>query len=329
MSWKRRIGAGLGVVAGLLAAAAAWAWVTKPWAIPLEVLDPGPTGVRVNEAGVIGNYYPAEGAVRGPAVLIFGGSEGGLGPDVTRHARALQSAGYSALHLAWWRPPTASPKLENIPIERFETALRWLGARPEVDPKRLAVFGWSRGSEPAQMLAVHHPEIRAVVLGTPANALFPGFDWDAPWSAKESAWTYRGKALPAVRAADFKVKRTPASHEAAGILNALAKRPEAEIPIERIAAPVLMICGEADRVWRACPMARLGQARAKAHGKHDVTILAYKDAGHYVYGAPVARTDPAYATRDRLGGTVEATNAGLADSWAQTKAFLATALAGS
>ena len=67
---------------------------------PAEIVNAGPGGQRVNTADVFGNYFPAEADVPQPAILVLGGSEGGLATDVTRQARALQQNGYNALHLA-------------------------------------------------------------------------------------------------------------------------------------------------------------------------------------------------------------------------------------
>ena len=67
----------------------------------------------------------------------------------------------------------------------------------------------------------------------------------------------------------------------------------------------------------------LGRLWTAPPGMLFSSVISY----HYVYGAPPAKADPAYATRDQLGGTVEATNAGLADSWQKTTVFLAKALA--
>jgi uncharacterized protein len=175
-----------------------WAAVKKPWILPIQMTEPGAAGVRIEVNGVIGNYYPATNDERGPAVLIFGGSEGGLSLTVTRHAQALQKAGYSTFHFAWWRAPGQAQRIENIPIESFEKALDWLKGQKSVDPARVAVFGWSRGSEAAQLLAIRHPEIRAVVLGMAANAVWPGFDWNFFARQPAFAWTSEGKPYPAI-----------------------------------------------------------------------------------------------------------------------------------
>jgi uncharacterized protein len=71
---------------------------------PIEVSEPGPTGVRVDEAGLFGNYYPADGEGPHPGILLIGGSEGGLGRGVTWLWR------YSAKASACFSLPTSAPR---------------------------------------------------------------------------------------------------------------------------------------------------------------------------------------------------------------------------
>ena len=56
------------LVIGAIAAAALW--VTKPWAPDVEVVDPGPGGVRVSADGLLGNYYAADETRPSPMVLV-------------------------------------------------------------------------------------------------------------------------------------------------------------------------------------------------------------------------------------------------------------------
>ena len=57
------------------------------------------------------------------------GSVGGLAIEMNNAAKALQSEGFSALHLSYFRGPGQYPRLELIPLEYFSTALAWLKRR--------------------------------------------------------------------------------------------------------------------------------------------------------------------------------------------------------
>jgi uncharacterized protein len=84
----------------------------------------------------------------------------------------------------------------------------------------------------------------------------------------------------------------------------------------------MLVCGEADTLWPACPMARQIVARSTASSGPPVTVLAYRDAGHCLFGPPISRDHP---FDDRLGdngGSADGNAAALADSWPQVTAFL-------
>lgn len=326
LGWKRKVGIGFAGLFLVLGAIAGWAYHAKPWAPAIEMVTPTSEGIRINENGLIGNYYPAKGEGRHPGILIFGGSEGGLGSEVTRHAKAMQAEGYSTFHLSFFRAPGQSPTLESIPLELFQSGLDWLRTRPGIDSARIGIMGWSRGTEAAQLIAMRNPDVKAVVLGMPSNAVWPGLDWNSPWNSLGSPWTHGDKPVPYIPADDVAFFRNPSSTDALrAIIKAQSKWPLAIIPIELINARVLLICGEDDSVWASCPMARLIEERARKTGS-NVTLLAYASAGHLGYGAPVEKSNPAYGKLSFLGGTVDGANAALVDGLARTKSFLAETL---
>jgi hypothetical protein len=76
-------------------------------------------------AGFYGQFWkPAAGTAPRPAVLVFGGSEGGL--DDQMFGAALASAGYPTLDIAYFGEPGLPSTLKDIPLEYFARALRWL-----------------------------------------------------------------------------------------------------------------------------------------------------------------------------------------------------------
>lgn len=325
MGWGKKLGCGCGGLLVLLIVAAAAIWIWKPWAqiVPLEMVEPtAEQGQRVDTGDVLGNYYPADGANGGPGILLIGGSEGGLGDEMTRLALALQADGFSVLHQSYWRAPGQPDKLEGIPLETFQRGLSWLRARPEVDSSRMAMMGWSRGSEAAQLMAIRDSSIKAIVLGMPGNAVWPGFTWDTPWEQFGSPWTWRGEDLEYLDMSGVQLFGRDADAINKDLTRLQKEQPDAVIPIEEVGVPVLMICGEKDNVWQSCPMGRQIEERAEAEGKEDVTLLAYTDAGHYGYGAPVGEDDADFENLGRLGGSPEGNAEALRESYRETVRFL-------
>jgi dienelactone hydrolase len=327
MRWKRVLKiAGL-IVLGLLVITALWLVIAKPWQPPIEVADPGPSGRRVAEAGLLANYYEGKGRGPRPAILMLGGSEGGLSARGSMVARHHAERGYSTLQLSYFRAPGQPTKLENIPLEYFDKALAWLRSQPMVDDSRMAVIGGSKGAEAALLIASRHPELKAVVAAMPSGVVWSGVDWN--FGRVGSSWSELGRPLPYLPIGKFDWSRV-GQHGLVTMYNdglaALPRRPEAIIPIERASAPILLICGEEDRMWPSCPMARLIQARAKRHGRPEVVLLAYRDAGHAVHGMPRPRSDPNFANLGKNGGSAEGNNNARQDNWPRMLAFLDEAI---
>lgn len=325
MGWKRKTGIGCGAVVLLLAAAAGTIFYLKPWVPALVIAEPGPTGRRVTSGGLLANYFPGRGLGRHPAILILGGSEGGLGNSTKRNALALQAEGFSVLQLSFYRAPGEPHNLELVPLETFSAGLAWLRRQPAVDPDRVGIVGGSKGAEAALLVATRHPELRAVVAGMPSSVVWEGLSWEDS-GRFGSSWSERGRPVDYLPNGGWQW-----TFDVSGIyrtaLENLPRHPGAAIPIERSSAPVLLICGEADALWPSCPMARQLQLRARQYSRPELTVLAYPDAGHGVFGPPLAETDPAFDRLDGLGGTDQGNNRARRDGWPRVIAFLKSALA--
>jgi dienelactone hydrolase len=188
------------------------------------------TRLSLSRDGVHGTLYEPAGGARHPAVLLFGGSEGGESMDLP--ARMLAAHGYPALSIAYFGVAGLPRQLSGVPVEYGGKALRYLAARPDVDPHRIAVLGASRGGEYAELLGVHYPDlVHGVVALTPANVAVVGLGPD-----HGPAWTWHGKPVPFTR--QFNDPHP-------------TDDPAAVIPVERIAGPVLATCAGQDYVWNS------------------------------------------------------------------------------
>jgi dienelactone hydrolase len=105
-------------------------------------------------------------------------------------------------------------------------------------------------------------------------------------------------------------------------LQKVAEYPEAIIPVERTAAPILLICGDADTVWPSCEMSEMIKARLLQKGKAAPVLLRYPQAGHGVFGPALPPGSRSARTWSMLGGTESANMAARQDSWPKTIEFL-------
>jgi dienelactone hydrolase len=264
----------------------------------------------VNVNGLIGMFYeppepprPAAAAgrpthananERHPAVLVLGGSGGGI-PPASGPAGGLASRGYAVLALAYFGVDGLPSVLSNIPLEYFGTALQWMAAQPSVDPARIGVLGASRGAELALLLGAGYPGIHTVIAYMPSNVVWRG----CCDMSTTVAWTVGGRA----------VART-------------------EIPVEKIQGAVLLISGKDDGVWESAPMAEKIVARLKQnHFTYRVESLTYDHAGHAI-GRPYASTmnlsrrHPISGREMHFGGTPSGTAKAREDSWHHLLEFI-------
>jgi len=211
-------------------------------------------------------FTPPPGHANKAAVLVFGGSEGG--DALTPLARALAAQGHPSLSIAYFHAPGLPRHLVKIPLEYFAHALRWLAHRPGIG--RVVVLSASRGTEAAQLLALHYPRlVDGLALGSPSavvNAGIAGGLGTSGRRADSSAWTYRGKQIPFDSLSSLPPEGDPSV-----------------IPVEHISAPILLVCGTDDYVWPSCAFSdaiikRLDVNRVSY--RHE--LLRYPDAGHFV-----------------------------------------------
>jgi dienelactone hydrolase len=298
-------------------------------------LDPDVRMVQVRDDGLVGAFYRPGTRPPWPAVLVVGGSSPGI---FGLPAVMFASEGIAALALGYFGIPGVPRTFERIPLEYFGRALAWLARQPDVRPDSTGVVGFSRGGELALLLASTYPEIRAAISFVGSGLVYGGVV--AIGAEPVAGWTRDGVDLPfagfvpsAVRMDAPPVALAPGFLAALDDVDAVAA---AEIPVERINGPVLLISGTDDAVWPATTLSEFAVRRLRAHGHpHAVEHLIYERAGHVigppVPGMPFTMTHavhPIIGLDFAFGGTVEANAAASADAWPRAVRFLEGALVG-
>lgn len=303
-------------------------------------LDTGLTWESVDHAGLVAEVFrPADAAAPLPAVLVIGGSEGGIGSAQFGAAR-VAGFGYTAMALAYFDAPGLPTDLEEIPLEYFGEAIAALAARPDVDPARIAVMGGSRGGEAALMIGARFPQVKAVVATVPS-----GYRWASVYDPTVAAWSFEGAPLPFVPSSpnaqpgiEILEDGTTAYRTTPTFLTDIAdatleELEQATIGVDAIAGPVLMLAGADDGIWPSCAMAEHAMNRLEQSGHdaiHDDELHCYPDAGH-VGPSPGWPTADSYATNLGAytfvsGGTPSGNHDAMRAGYEAVRGFLARAL---
>lgn len=326
MRKRSKIGLGCLAIIVLLVAAAAWFWFSRE-PRPIVVAAPGAGGERVMLGDAPANFYAPAGDGPHPAILLLGGSEGGLKETRNVHARRLAAEGYAVLYPGYFETDEGNRGFEMVPLETFDAALAWLRARPNVDPERIGVIGHSKGAEAALLLASTRPGIRAVVAAMPSDVVWQGFDFQSMDMSKlSSSWSQGGEPVPFVPyvlPAWYEwITGTALSDMFRASWQAAGDYPRAAIPLRQASAPILLICAGQDLVWPSCDMARAAQERLADSNRTAPTLLAYPDAGHWAFGAVEGLHESDAGLLGKMGGTAETDMAARRDQWPKILAFL-------
>ncbi|MGD2132758.1 MAG: acyl-CoA thioester hydrolase/BAAT C-terminal domain-containing protein [Maricaulaceae bacterium] len=279
---------------------------------------------EVRENGLVGNYFaPAADGPR-PALLVLGGSEGGLG-GATQLGYWFASHGYAVLSLAYFGTEDLPNQLENIPLEYFRAGVDWLAAQEGVDSERLGVYGISKGGEAALLIASRDERLRAVGAGVPSHAAWQSIN-TSNFFATRSSWTKNGEPVPfQTYALNFNFTNIRGFYE--GVFEGRSAVPEAVIPVEAINGPVLVISGGQDRIWPSDRMSELVLERLGAEDfTHAATHLHYADAGHEAAFPLRLESVENLADPSAAGGSAAANAAARLDMWPRLSCFFDAAL---
>jgi dienelactone hydrolase len=284
--------------------------------LTLRKRAPGISATEIREP-FVGAFYAPYGAKKLPGVVVLGGSEGGIPRD---RAALIASHGYAALALGYFGVESLPQELERIPLEYVDGAIRWLRRQPAVDAQRIAIIGGSKGAELALLTASRNPAVGAVIAIAPSSVTFQSITGGR---ANTSSWSAGGKDVP--YAPYMPSEKFLQTRQLGDLYEAslAAAPPAAEIPVEKIRGPILLLAGKDDTLWPSAAMAERIAERARRHGfRHPVKMSLFQDAGHHIGRQPMNPTTDSV----RLGGTAQGIAAAQVAAWDQIVEFLRATL---
>jgi esterase/lipase len=274
---------------------------------------------------------------RNKTVLMLGGSDGQM-ESLALIAGPLASRGFNVLTVPYFGKPGLPEKLEEVPLEYFESIFDWIESNEITKTQEIYLHGTSKGGELALLLASRYPRIKKVVAVSPHIYCFQALD--GMMSGKNvSSWSYQNKSLPFIPVDNDIFFTDCQSDIDKGIpfgfastykksLNKAKNRQEARIKVENSEADLLLIAGEKDNIWNSHDGCReIFQILESCGYRHHVEFLSYKNMGHPL---PIPYVIPISYTLDlpmnegvfSSGGTVEGNVEGQYESFTRTISFL-------
>jgi acetyl esterase/lipase len=186
--------------------------------------------------------------------------------------------------LRWFGGEGQSPGLCEVPLETFVSAIDELCQR---GCKHIAIIGTSKGAEAALLVAAHDDRVEVVVAISPTSVVWgnigPGHDGIA-WPER-SSWTWKNEPFAFVPADPSWVKQyRDGLVSYRGLFEHCLTRfasyiPAATIPVEQIAANIVLIAAGSDALWPSEAFARSILQRRQMFGK-NAKLVYDADAGH-------------------------------------------------
>lgn len=228
------------------------------------------TDLRVE--GLVATLFAPSPIKQGPAVIVLGGSGGGLGWS-HQVAAVLASHGCTTIAIAYfdWQGQDNLPnQLVEIPVECIGKAISQLSLFRS-DLSNLAIIGYSKGAELALLAAAIYSKINRVIAYVPSSVVWHGFQMRG--NAQRSSWSYQGQPIPFLSFVD-------GYFDEAGWQDK-ERVDRTSISIEKINGKIFLISASNDGVWPSTKMAEMILQRARSKKQQqECKHLRLDGAGH-------------------------------------------------
>ena len=217
-----------------------------------------------------------------PLIVAFGGAEGAIDwhrNHMKTKRDSLIQKGYAILAIGYFNAEGTPRDLDRTSLDAISDTIMSIAKNLKIDESRIALIGGSRGGELVLNLASRFNHFNAVIAMSTSNVSFPAITW----SANTSSWTYKNKEVSYVPAELNTI--SPALKGDLYTAHSLMLEDEeavkkAEIQVENINGPILILSGKDDDQWPATTMSnriieRLKENNFKFYKEHIIL-----DGGH-------------------------------------------------
>ncbi len=202
------------------------------------------------------HLYLSDGAKQ-PLIVAFGGGSGGN--DWERNylkdkRDSLLAHGFAVLAIGYFKTENSPGSLDRISLNAIaDTILNIARRTPQLDTARILLMGASKGGELVLNLASRYSCFKGVIALSTSHVSFPAITI----SANTSSWMYDNQEVTYVTA-PFKTIWPALKGDLLGAFsimledtNAVA---QAEIDVEKINGPILILSADQDDQWPAKKM---------------------------------------------------------------------------
>lgn len=270
----------------------------------------------INDNGFQANYFVKKDTEKKASIVIIGGGQWG-----DYWGQQFADRGFVGLSLPY-TGREGLPKLpEEINLEYFENALKWLKKQSEVDPNKIIVMGASRNAELSLIIASVFPElVNGVIAYAPGSVSWSNTVLPYNSNDLKPSWRYQGADIPYIpmdKIAGNESNRIETLEYWKSGLTKTEYITQATIRVEKINGPILLFSGLDDMVWPSSLMADMIEQRIKENNfKYSFQNIKYKEAGHLISSNPESNSDYRTGTINidgkdyefEFGGTPEGDN---------------------
>ena len=250
------------------------------------ILFNGIKPVLIKDVGFRASFFAKKTTKDKATIVLVGGGDWGA-----YWGQELAKANYVSLSLPYHREKGLPALPEEIPLEYFEKAFRWLKNQPQVNPNKIIVMGASRNAELALILASYYPElVEGVIAYSPSSVSWSNTVLPFNSDLMKPSWTFENKPIPYIpmdklQGGNQEMIET-LNYWKQGLTDTVAVK-KASIQVEKINGSILLFSGLDDNVWPSAMMSDQIEARLKNSSfKYEIQNIQYKNAGHLISGNP-------------------------------------------
>lgn len=234
-----------------------------------------------NHGKIDTHLYLSDGAKQ-PLIVAFGGGSGGN--DWERNylkdkRDSLLAHGFAVLAIGYFKTENSPSSLDRISLNAIADTILSIARRtPQLDTARILLMGASKGGELVLNLASRYSCFKGVIALSTSHVSFPAITL----SANTSSWMYNDKEVTYVPA-PFKTIWSALKGDLLGAFSIMLEDTgavtQAEIEVEKINGPILILSATEDEQWPAAKMSEQLVERLKrknfAH-RYEHTVVKGK-----------------------------------------------------